>query len=114
MKKFLFTFLFFITCSCLMYASFPVPKKVQNTNHVAVEQVLISETAIEAPAPLPPPGGSVDWGLAAICFFVGVLGIHRFVMGDTLNGILMLLTGGGCGIWVLIDFIRILTGSLSR
>ena len=114
MKKFLFTFLFFITFSCLMYASFPVPKKVQSNTNVALEQVVVSEHSIEAPTPMPAPGGSVDWGLAAVCWLVGVLGIHRFMMGDTTNGILMLLTFGGCGIWALIDLIRILSGTLGR
>lgn len=49
---------------------------------------------------------------ALICFFIGGLGIHRFYLGYTWQGIVQLLTAGGCGIWVLIDFIRILTGSL--
>ena len=97
-----------------MYASFPVPKKVQSETKPKLEQVVVSDHVIEAPAPMPAPGGSIDWGLAAICFFVGALGIHRFVMGDTLNGVLMLLTAGGCGIWTLIDFIRILSGDMYR
>lgn len=45
-----------------------------------------------------------------LCFFVGYLGIHRFYAGKIFTGILMLLTGGGFGIWVLIDFIFIVTG----
>ena len=36
------------------------------------------------------------------------------MIGDTKNGILMLLTLGGCGIWALIDFINILMGNMSR
>lgn len=47
-----------------------------------------------------------------ICFFVGGLGIHRFYLGYTWQGIVQLLTLGGLGIWTLIDFIRIITGSL--
>lgn len=43
---------------------------------------------------------------------VGVLGIHRFYLGYTTIGIIQLLTGGGCGIWALIDLIRIITGDL--
>lgn len=51
--------------------------------------------------------------MAIICFFLGYLGIHRFMMGYTGIGVLMLLTGGCCGILTLIDFIRILTGDLN-
>lgn len=47
-----------------------------------------------------------------LCFFLGGLGIHRFYMGYTWQGIVQLLTLGGLGIWSLIDFIRLLTGSL--
>lgn len=47
-----------------------------------------------------------------ICAFVGTLGIHRFYLGYTWQGIVQLLTLGACGIWTLIDFIRIITGSL--
>lgn len=47
-----------------------------------------------------------------LCIFVGVLGIHRFYLGYTMEGVLQLLTGGGCGVWALIDLIRIITGDL--
>ena len=50
--------------------------------------------------------------MALLCFFLGGLGIHRFMMGYTGIGILMILTVGCCGILTLIDFIRILMGSL--
>jgi TM2 domain-containing membrane protein YozV len=50
--------------------------------------------------------------MAIIAFFLGGLGIHRFMMGHTGVGVLMLLTLGCCGILTLVDFIRILTGSL--
>ena len=33
-----------------------------------------------------------------LCIFLGGLGIHRFYVGKTGTGILMILTGGGCGI----------------
>lgn len=35
--------------------------------------------------------------------FFGVLGGHRFYMGNIGMGIAMLLTGGGLGVWTLID-----------
>lgn len=47
-----------------------------------------------------------------LCFFLGGLGIHRFYLGYTWQGIVQLLTLGGLGIWSLIDFIRILIGDL--
>ena len=46
-----------------------------------------------------------------LCLFAGGLGIHRFFVGKTGTGILMLLTFGGLGIWWLIDLIMIATGS---
>jgi TM2 domain-containing membrane protein YozV len=48
-----------------------------------------------------------------ISLFVGTLGIDRFYLGYTGLGILKLITLGGCGIWALIDLIRIATGSLT-
>lgn len=47
---------------------------------------------------------------ALLAFFLGALGIHRFYVGKIGTGILMIVTLGGLGIWVLIDFIVILVG----
>jgi TM2 domain-containing membrane protein YozV len=59
------------------------------------------------------PTGQKSWIVALLlCFFLGVLGVHRFYVGKVGTGILQIVTVGGFfGIWVLIDFIMILVGS---
>jgi TM2 domain-containing membrane protein YozV len=42
----------------------------------------------------------------------GSLGIDRFLLGHTGLGILKLVTGGGCGIWHVVDLILVATGNL--
>jgi TM2 domain-containing membrane protein YozV len=58
--------------------------------------------------------GSKSWIAALLlCFFVGVLGVHRFYTGKIGTGILMLITFGGFGLWALIDFIMIAIGKFT-
>lgn len=45
--------------------------------------------------------------LLLVSLFLGVLGIDRFMLGDTGMGILKLLTGGCCGILAIIDWFTI-------
>ena len=40
---------------------------------------------------------------------VRYLGVHRFYTGRPISGIFMILTLGGLGIWVLVDFILLIT-----
>lgn len=50
--------------------------------------------------------------IALVCFFLGGLGIHNFMMGETKKGVIKIVLSmcvGIGGILALIDFIKILT-----
>jgi TM2 domain-containing membrane protein YozV len=51
--------------------------------------------------------------LLLLCWYLGVIGAHRFYAGKIITAILMLITAGGLGIWTIIDFIRICFNSFS-
>jgi hypothetical protein len=88
------------------------------------------------PAPAPPTGAGFDvprypngkpmldeqgrpaspksrLAAALLAWFLGVFGVHRFYVGKIGTGVLMIITLGGLGIWVIIDFIWILVGSFT-
>ena len=60
-------------------------------------------------------GSDSQWVVTLLlAFLLGVIGAHRFYVGKTGTGILMLLTFGGLGIWLLIDLILIVTGQFTN
>ena len=58
---------------------------------------------------------SIDWlALFLLTFFVGVLGVHRFYVGKIGTGVLMLITLGGLGVWLLVDLLLVVTGQFTN
>lgn len=88
------------------YASFPVQRTAPN-NITVVEQ-----SSAELSSPAAAASGKSQLIALLLVIFVGGIGIHRFYLGYTWQGIVQLLTLGGCGVWALIDLIRIITGDL--
>lgn len=53
---------------------------------------------------------NVNWILTLLMsIFFGALGVDRFILGHVWLGLLKLVTGGGFGIWWLIDVILVAT-----
>lgn len=75
----------------------------------------MSSSTDQPAAPVASPSNKSDKQkivAALLCWFLGVVGAHRFYLGHTGIGLAQLFTLGGCGLWTIIDFIMILTGSV--
>lgn len=57
-------------------------------------------------------GGKSQLVAFLLCFFLGLLGVHRFYLGYVGIGLIQLFTLGGFGIWALIDLFLIAFGVL--
>ena len=82
-------------------------KEIEPLSNVIFE-IPIKQTIQEGESPF----DKSQVGAAVFCFFLGFIGIHRFYLGYPVIGFLQIITLGGCGLWALIDFIRIVLGDL--
>ena len=105
-KLFLMALMLTFGALSISYASFPV-QRTTNNNVTVVEN---NEDELTSPAAA--AEGKSQLIALILAALIGGLGIHRFYLGYTWQGIVQLLTLGGCGIWALIDLIRIITGDL--
>lgn len=106
-KLFFSLIAFFMLSLSASYASFPVEQKTTSNTTTTVE---VKKDDFSSPASA--KGEKSQIIAAILAFAIGAFGIHRFYLGYTWQGIVQLLTLGGCGIWSLIDLIRICTGDL--
>ena len=105
-KLFLSIFILFFGGITATYASFPVQRATTvNQTTLSVANNNISSPAVNGT-------GKSQVVALILVLLVGGLGIHRFYLGYTWQGVVQLLTLGGLGIWALIDLIRIVTGDL--
>lgn len=105
-KLFLMALMLTFGALTISYASFPVQRTT--TNNVTV----VENNEDELSSPAAAAEGKSQVIALILVALIGGLGIHRFYLGYTWQGIVQLLTLGGCGIWALIDLIRIITGDL--
>jgi hypothetical protein len=116
MKKIIILSVLFLFLSATSFAAQSSVLPVANTKNISFLQKtenFVKAEVIEPVISLTKPEAAKSQIIAAVlCFFLGYLGIHRFYLGYTAVGILQLLTGGGFGIWYLIDLIRIFMGDL--
>lgn len=61
-----------------------------------------------------PLSGNEKTVALVLLLLVGVLGIHKFYLGQIGAGILYLLTGGLCGIGLIIDLVKLLTDTYEK
>jgi hypothetical protein len=99
----------FLAFSFNTQASFPVKKKTEKVEILKNNE--IDKIEVTTYAAMANSGKSQVTALI-LSIFLGSLGIPRFYLGYTWQGVVQLLTLGGLGIWSLIDLIRIITGDL--
>lgn len=103
-------FALLLVSSFSAYASFPVENITNNGSSQTTISNAAASTTLSSPAAVNSGKSQVTALLLAL--LVGGIGIHRFYLGYTWQGVVQLLTLGGLGIWSLIDLIRIITGDL--
>jgi len=124
MKK-LFTLLSIslLLISGSVFASFPVQEDMQNENLVTSNVEIDNNLALELEKSeiknvlkkeylksAPKKGGKSKTTLILLWVFLGGFAAHRWYAGKPVGwNILFILTAGGCGIWAIIDLIKIIT-----
>lgn len=86
-----------------------IEKKIEKVKKKAAKKAQKKNNTV---APAPDSSGSSQVIALILVLVAGLIGAHRFYLGYIGIGIAQILTLGGCGIWTLIDLVRIITGDL--
>ena len=108
-KLFLSALMLMVGTLTATYASFPVQRTTSNNTNTTV---VVENQEDELSSPAIAADGKSQVIALVLVLLVGGIGIHRFYLGYTWQGVVQLLTAGGCGVWALIDLVRIITGDL--
>ncbi len=110
----------FLLVAGTTYASFPVKnetKKEQTSKAVSKAEVKAAKAELNQIVNAKSTADITEakdldekWILLILWFFLGGFAAHRWYKGKPAGwNILFILTAGGCGIWLLVDLINILT-----
>ena len=83
-------------------------------NQTVCSQCGANQTENNASSPKDQIGGQDKILIILLCFFLGGLGVHNFLMGETKKGVTRIILSFICGIGgiiALIDFIKLLVDS---
>lgn len=123
MKKLLYIISFTFLLSGVAYASFPVKSADQVEKHQTVEALEatsaemseLNEVGVADDSVISSDLGDVEAGaddmliLLLLWFFLGGFAAHRWYANKPVGAnILFIITLGGCGVWAIIDLIKIL------
>lgn len=131
MKKLFYVVTFVLFLSGITFASFPVKtnEKAQITSQVQKNELTTASKSITIEAghakitnsktPISAKTATKSDNdliiLLALWFFLGFFAAHRWYAGKpVVANILFIITGGGCGIWAIIDLVRILQGNFMK
>lgn len=127
MKKLLTLSAICLLITAISFASFPVKKKTElqkteksissdfNQENIYDLNELITEQSIGTKIITEQSNSPMELDemiiLLLLFFFLGGLAGHRWYAGKPVGqNILFILTAGGCGIWAIIDLIKIIKG----
>ena len=106
------TILLFFAVSTSSFASFPVERNEDATSQQVEETTTANDADLTSPAAA--VAGKSKGIALLLWWFVGFLAAHRWYAGTPVwASIVFILTGGGLGVWWLIDGIRILTEDMN-